>query len=49
MSSISPVATKDFAARIEALGAQYLDAPVSGGELGAMVLVDEALPSHHTL
>lgn len=35
MSSISPVATKDFAARIEALGAQYLDAPVSGGELGA--------------
>ena len=35
MSSISPVATKDFAARIEAVGAQYLDAPVSGGELGA--------------
>jgi 2-hydroxy-3-oxopropionate reductase len=35
MSSISPVATKDFAARIEALGCDYLDAPVSGGELGA--------------
>jgi hypothetical protein len=27
MSSISPVATKDFAKRIEAAGAQYLDAP----------------------
>lgn len=35
MSSISPVATKDFAARIEALGCDYLDAPVSGGEVGA--------------
>jgi 2-hydroxy-3-oxopropionate reductase len=35
MSSISPVATKDFAARINALGADYLDAPVSGGEVGA--------------
>jgi 2-hydroxy-3-oxopropionate reductase len=35
MSSISPVETKQFAARIEALGAQYLDAPVSGGEVGA--------------
>jgi 2-hydroxy-3-oxopropionate reductase len=35
MSSISPVATKDFAKRIEAAGAQYLDAPVSGGEVGA--------------
>jgi 2-hydroxy-3-oxopropionate reductase len=35
MSSISPIATKDFAARIEALGADYLDAPVSGGEVGA--------------
>ncbi len=35
MSSISPVATKDFAARIEALGARYIDAPVSGGEVGA--------------
>jgi len=35
MSSISPVATKDFAARIEKLGCDYLDAPVSGGEVGA--------------
>lgn len=35
MSSISPVATKDFAMRIEALGCSYLDAPVSGGEVGA--------------
>ena len=35
MSSISPVATKDFAARINALGCEYLDAPVSGGEVGA--------------
>jgi 2-hydroxy-3-oxopropionate reductase len=35
MSSISPIATKDFAARINALGAEYLDAPVSGGEVGA--------------
>jgi 2-hydroxy-3-oxopropionate reductase len=35
MSSISPLATKDFAARIQALGCDYLDAPVSGGEVGA--------------
>ena len=35
MSSISPIATKDFAARIQALGGDYLDAPVSGGEVGA--------------
>jgi 2-hydroxy-3-oxopropionate reductase len=35
MSSISPIATKDFAKRINALGADYLDAPVSGGEVGA--------------
>lgn len=35
MSSISPVATKDFAARIAGLGAGYVDAPVSGGEVGA--------------
>jgi 2-hydroxy-3-oxopropionate reductase len=35
MSSISPVATKDFARRIEAKGCDYLDAPVSGGEVGA--------------
>jgi 2-hydroxy-3-oxopropionate reductase len=35
MSSISPIATKDYAARINALGCEYLDAPVSGGEVGA--------------
>jgi len=35
MSSISPVATKDFAARVAALGCDYVDAPVSGGEVGA--------------
>ncbi|MDP4073546.1 2-hydroxy-3-oxopropionate reductase [Acidovorax sp. A1169] len=35
MSSISPIATKDFAQRINALGCDYLDAPVSGGEVGA--------------
>ena len=35
MSSISPLATKDFAKRINALGCDYLDAPVSGGEVGA--------------
>ena len=35
MSSISPVATKDFASKINALGCDYLDAPVSGGEVGA--------------
>ena len=35
MSSISPIATRGFAARIEALGCDYLDAPVSGGDIGA--------------
>ncbi len=35
MSSISPVETKQFAQRIQALGCEYLDAPVSGGEVGA--------------
>lgn len=35
MSSISPTATKDFARRINAMGCDYLDAPVSGGEVGA--------------
>ena len=35
MSSISPMATKDFARRINELGCDYLDAPVSGGEVGA--------------
>ena len=35
MSSISPIETQDFARRIVDLGAEYLDAPVSGGEVGA--------------
>ena len=35
MSSISPIETKQFAAKINALGCDYLDAPVSGGEVGA--------------
>lgn len=35
MSSISPIATAEFAARIREAGAGYLDAPVSGGEVGA--------------
>lgn len=35
MSSISPTATKVFADKIKATGAAYLDAPVSGGEVGA--------------
>jgi 2-hydroxy-3-oxopropionate reductase len=35
MSSISPMDTKRFAERVRALGADYLDAPVSGGEVGA--------------
>ncbi len=35
MSSISPIATKEFARKINALACDYLDAPVSGGEVGA--------------
>ena len=35
MSSISPIATKKFAHDINELGCEYLDAPVSGGEVGA--------------
>jgi 2-hydroxy-3-oxopropionate reductase len=35
MSSISPLETRKFAARIEEAGCEYLDAPVSGGEVGA--------------
>ena len=35
MSSISPIATKVLAQKINALGCDYLDAPVSGGEVGA--------------
>ncbi|MBX3617400.1 2-hydroxy-3-oxopropionate reductase [Nitrosomonas sp.] len=35
MSSISPLATREFAARLNALGHDYADAPVSGGDIGA--------------
>ena len=35
MSSISPIATKDYAKRVNEKGCDYLDAPVSGGEVGA--------------
>jgi 2-hydroxy-3-oxopropionate reductase len=35
MSSISPIETQEFAKQIEATGADWLDAPVSGGEVGA--------------
>src|SRR5258705_2497021 len=35
MSSISRLSTKEFAKKINARGADYLDAPVSGGEVGA--------------
>jgi 2-hydroxy-3-oxopropionate reductase len=35
MSSISPIATKEFAHLVNEKGADYLDAPVSGGEVGA--------------
>lgn len=35
MSSIDPIATKDFAKKVNDLGCDYLDAPVSGGEVGA--------------
>jgi 2-hydroxy-3-oxopropionate reductase len=35
MSSISPIETQEFARKIEASGADWLDAPVSGGEVGA--------------
>lgn len=35
MSSISPIATKTFAQRVDGLGCAYIDAPVSGGEVGA--------------
>jgi 2-hydroxy-3-oxopropionate reductase len=34
-SSIDPIATRGFAERIAELGCDYLDAPVSGGEVGA--------------
>ena len=35
MSSISPIETRTFAAKINELGCEYLDAPVSGGQVGA--------------
>ncbi|MBH0113862.1 2-hydroxy-3-oxopropionate reductase [Novosphingobium sp. YJ-S2-02] len=35
MSSIDPIATKGFAEKVAALGCDYVDAPVSGGEVGA--------------
>jgi len=35
MSSISPIETKKFAKKINDLGCEYLDAPVSGGQVGA--------------
>jgi 2-hydroxy-3-oxopropionate reductase len=35
MSSISPIATKEFAKKLAAMGAKMLDAPVSGGQVGA--------------
>ncbi len=35
MSSISPIETKNFAAKVNELECEYLDAPVSGGEVGA--------------
>ncbi len=35
MSSISPLATKEFAKKLNAVGVKVLDAPVSGGQVGA--------------
>lgn len=35
MSSISPVETKEFAKRLAAMGVEMIDAPVSGGQVGA--------------
>jgi len=35
MSSISPIATKEFAKKLDATGVEMLDAPVSGGQVGA--------------
>lgn len=34
-SSIDPIVTRSFAARIKSLGCDYADAPVSGGQVGA--------------
>jgi 2-hydroxy-3-oxopropionate reductase len=35
MSSISPIATKEFAKKLTSMGVKMLDAPVSGGQVGA--------------
>lgn len=35
MSSIDPIETREFAAKVREKGADYVDAPVSGGEIGA--------------
>ena len=35
MSSISPIATKEFAKKLGEMGVEMLDAPVSGGQVGA--------------
>ena len=35
MSSVSPIGTKELASRVNALGCEYVDAPVSGGDVGA--------------
>jgi 2-hydroxy-3-oxopropionate reductase len=35
MSSISPIATKEFARKLKEMGVEMLDAPVSGGQVGA--------------
>ncbi len=35
MSSIGPIETKEYAAKLIAKGCEYVDAPVSGGEVGA--------------
>jgi 2-hydroxy-3-oxopropionate reductase len=35
MSSVSPIGTKELAKRVNALGCEYVDAPVSGGDVGA--------------
>ena len=51
-SSIDPIATRGFAARIAKLGCEYLDAPVSGGEVGARaatltIMVGGDAPAFH--
>ena len=41
MSSISPIETKKFAAKVNELGCEYIDAPVSGGEVGRRTRADD--------